>query len=294
MSTTANGASNFAVTERRDDVAPPPSPSAAEPGSGASAAALRDEVAALGPWFHNFHLPDGTQTAPDHFLGDFPEFKWRAIAPHIPLDLRGWRVLDIGCNAGYYSFALAQRGAEVLGIDIDPHYLSQARWACRQFHLQDRVRFRQMAVYELARLHETFDLVWFMGVFYHLRYPLLGLDLAAEKTSRMMVFQSLTMPGEHEAAVERDLAIDQRERMLEPGWPVMAFIEHRVAGDPTNWWAPNHAAVCAMLRSAGLRVVRRPAHEVYLCEPDAQARLDDRRFIRPELLAASGRSAAEG
>ena len=44
------------------------------------------------------------QTAPDHFLGDFPRFKWLEIAPHIPEDLKGWRVLDIGCNAGFYSF----------------------------------------------------------------------------------------------------------------------------------------------------------------------------------------------
>ena len=39
----------------------------------------------------------------------------------------------------------------------------------------------------------------------------------------------------------------------------MAFIEHEFAGDPTNWWAPNHAGVEAMLRSSGLRVMRGPA-----------------------------------
>ena len=33
------------------------------------------EIAELGPWFHNLHLPDGRQTAPDHPLGDFPAFK---------------------------------------------------------------------------------------------------------------------------------------------------------------------------------------------------------------------------
>src|SRR3954462_11362701 len=85
--------------------------------------------AALGPWFHNLHLPDGVQTAPDHPLGDFPSFKWRELAPALPADLTGWRALDIGCNAGFYSFELAGRGAEVVGIDLDEHYLRQARWA---------------------------------------------------------------------------------------------------------------------------------------------------------------------
>ena len=109
-----------------------------------------DDIAALGPWFHNLHLPDGTQTVPDHFLGDFPTFKWEQIRDHLPADLAGWTALDIGCNAGFYSFELARRGARVTGIDHDPHYLRQARWAAGRFGLDDRVSFRQMQVYDLA------------------------------------------------------------------------------------------------------------------------------------------------
>ena len=37
-----------------------------------AARAAGDEIRTLGPWFHNLHLPDGRQTAPDHPLGDFP------------------------------------------------------------------------------------------------------------------------------------------------------------------------------------------------------------------------------
>jgi hypothetical protein len=91
---------------------------------------LQAQIEALGPWFHNLHLPGGVQTAPHHFIGgDFPRFKWLEIAPHIPQDLRGWRVLDVGCNAGFYSFELARRGASVLAIDVEDLYLTQARWA---------------------------------------------------------------------------------------------------------------------------------------------------------------------
>ncbi len=74
-------------------------------------AAQDGDIAALGPWFHNLHLPDGRQTAPGHPLGDFPSFKWRELAPSLPQDLTGWSALDIGCNAGFYSFELARRGA---------------------------------------------------------------------------------------------------------------------------------------------------------------------------------------
>ncbi len=233
---------------------------------------VRQKIEALGPWFHNLHLPGGVQTLPKHFLGgDFPNFKWQEIKPFVPEDLSGWRVLDVGCNAGFYSFELARRGASVLGIDVDAHYLAQARWAAGQLGMESQVEFREMQVYDLARSSETFDLVWFMGVFYHLRYPLLALDLLAERTRRIMMFQTLTMPGDSVYTDTADCNIDNRTPLLESGWPRMAFIEHRLANDPTNWWAPNHAGVEAMLRSSGLRVEARPGHEIYLCVPDAQA-----------------------
>jgi tRNA (mo5U34)-methyltransferase len=88
-------------------------------------------------------MPDGTQTAPDHALGDFPSYKWREIAAFLPEDLTGWSVLDIGCNAGFYSFQLASRGANVEGIDSNLHYLSQAKWASKHFDVKNRVHFEK-------------------------------------------------------------------------------------------------------------------------------------------------------
>lgn len=245
----------------------------------------RREIESLGPWFHNLHLPDGAQTAPNHFLGgDFPAFKWREIEPFIPRDLAGWRVLDVGCNAGYYSFELARRGAEVMGIDVEPLYLRQARWAAHELGLEDRVSFRQMEVYELAAEREEYDLVWFMGVFYHLRYPLLGLDLLARRTRRLLMFQTLTMPGDSVYADTADHPIADRVPLLESGWPRMAFVEHRFSDDPTNWWIANHAGVEAMLRSSGLQVMERPGHEIYLCEPAPDAA--ERRSVYESQLRA--------
>lgn len=251
--------------------------------------ATQDAVSSFAPWFHNLHLPDGTQTAPNHFLGDFPSYKWKEIAPHLPDDLSGWRVLDIGCNAGFYCFELAARGAKVVGIDSNPHYLAQARWAAGQYGLEDRILFKQLQVYDLVRTKDMFDLVLFLGVFYHLRYPLLGLDIISRKTRRLMIFQTMTMPGEAVFEGPDDFEIDEREVMLDPGWPKMAFIEKRFAHDPTNWWAPNHAGVEAMLRSSGFRIIGYPGMEVYLCEPN-NAHLST--WDDAEFLAATCRSGA--
>src|SRR5438309_10077505 len=83
----------------------------------------------LGSWFHNLNI-HGVQTAPDHFLGDYPNVKWQRFERVLPTDLRGRTVLDIGCNAGFYSIEMKRRGAaRVLGIDFDEQYLAQAKFA---------------------------------------------------------------------------------------------------------------------------------------------------------------------
>jgi tRNA (mo5U34)-methyltransferase len=225
-------------------------------------------IAELGPWFHNIHLPDGTQTRPDHPLGDFPSIKWRHLGAHLPENLHGWRALDIGCNAGFYTIQLALRGAHVTAIDSDPRYLAQARWTVQQWGVEDAVTLKQMQIYDLARTGDMFDLVLFMGVFYHLRYPLLGLDIVAQKVRRLMVFQSLSIPGNDAADVTDIADVNHCEPLRQTGWPHMAFIENRLANDRTNWWVPNLSGIEALLRASGMHVTQRLPHELFLCEPD--------------------------
>src|SRR5207237_20836 len=111
---------------------------------------LRNAAAALGPWFHNIDL-GGVMTAPDHFLGDYPAVKWRRFAHAIPGDLNGRSVLDIGCNAGFYSIEMKRRGAaRVLAVDVDPDYLRQARFAAHTVGVD--IEFAQLSVYDVAAL----------------------------------------------------------------------------------------------------------------------------------------------
>src|SRR3979409_2160052 len=160
-------------------------------------------IAALGPWFHNICL-GGVQTAPRHFLGDYPRIKFESFRDAIPPDLTGKSVLEIGCNAGFYSFEMKRRGAaRLLGIGSDSGYLAQARFAAEVSGLN--VEFREMSVYDVAQLRERFDLVLFMGVLYHLRHPLLALDLSHEHVARdLMVFQSMQRGSKEVVRLERD------------------------------------------------------------------------------------------
>lgn len=230
---------------------------------------LRERIDALGPWFHNLRIR-GRQTAPDHFLGDHPRQMWRGFAHVLPDDLEGRSVLDIGCNAGFFSLEMKRRNAgRVVGIDSDERYLRQARLAVAE--AGEDIELRRMSVYDLPHLGERFDLVLFMGVFYHLRHPLLALDLIHEYAADdLLLFQSLQRGAAEEGPVEADYPFEEQDLFGRSDVPRLHFIEHRLAGDPTNWFIPNGPAVAAMLRSAGFAIEARPGREVFLCRRTAR------------------------
>lgn len=191
--------------------------------------------------------------------------KWERFAKSIPADLRGASVLDVGCNGGFYSIEMKRRGASrVVGIDFDPQYLAQARFAAGICGVE--IEFRCLSVYEISMLQEKFDWVLFMGVFYHLRHPLLALDLLHEHVVKeWFLFQSMLRGDGDAEPLEEDYPFSETGIFDRPQFPKMHFIEHNYSGDPTNWWIPNRACVEAMLRSSGFRIVENPETEVYLC-----------------------------
>jgi len=235
----------------------------------------RDEIArcaaALGSWFHNIDL-GGVETAPDHFLGDYPAIKWQRFAHAIPQDLSGKTVLDIGCNGGFYALEMKRRGAaRVMAIDHDEDYLRQASFAAEM--LGRDIEFAQLSVYDVGALGERFDVVLFLGVLYHLRHPLLALDLIREHVVKdLFVCQSMQRGNSGEEMLEEDYAFSETSIFDRPGFPKLHFIERRYSGDDTNWWVPNRACTMAMLRSAGFVIDSNPEAEVFVCRPDPASR----------------------
>ncbi len=230
---------------------------------------LARRIETLGPWFHNMRLGQH-QTAPAHPLGDYPNLKWRrfqhAVAPHV----RGRSVLDIGCNGGFYAIEMKRLGASrVLAIDEDEDYLAQARLAAEV--LGQEIELRRLSVYDVSRLGERFDIVLFMGVLYHLRHPLLALDLIHDHVaSDILVFQSMQRGSTEILPVEEDYSFWDVDQFDSPAWPRLHFVERHYAGDNTNWWIPNRACVEAMLRSSGFRIEAHPEAEVYVCRRQAE------------------------
>jgi len=98
------------------------------------------------------------------------EEKYRNFLPvlHRYLSLDGAKVLEMGCGTAPASVVMAEQGAEVTAIDIDPDVINAAKLRLRDHGLQDVVKV--LLVRETTRLEftdESFDLVVLNGVLEH-------------------------------------------------------------------------------------------------------------------------------
>lgn len=220
---------------------------------------LRRRVESLGPWYQNIDLGQGISTRPDSPYGNHPQDRFNYLLPYLPDDLTGKSVLDIGCNAGFFSVEMKRRGAErVLGIDLFEQHLEQARFVADYFGYD--IEYRQMDCYDIPKLGETFDVVIFVGVLYHLRHPLLMLDLIYEQCREMMIFQTVTTGPWGVLDIPEDIPLSEttsHPSLFEhPAYPRAYFIEKQAAGDTTNWWFINLNALFAFLRAAGFKSIQ--------------------------------------
>lgn len=226
----------------------------------------------LGWWYQHFTLPCGLRTGDGQEPAYDPEKRWRLFEPFIPADLSGMSVLDLGGCSGYFSIQMKLRGAARCVL-VEPYaeFLEQAKFAASEFGVELEFAAEDAHTFCLTR-EERFDYVLFLGLLYHLRHPLLVIDRLADMTrKRLVVASAILGPETGSADPERDFDRTDDDFLLnDPSYPRLAFIENRYYGDPTNWWLPNYAALPAMLRSAGMRVIARPHAHIAVAEPEIQ------------------------
>ncbi|MGH9765872.1 MAG: methyltransferase domain-containing protein [Blastocatellia bacterium] len=180
-------------------------------------------------WWHSIDLGDGRITAGVHSVDSLRDNYARF---NLPEDLTGKRVLDIGCWDGFYSFEAERHGAEVVAIDCwRPETMLFARR-----EMNSRVEFHEMSVYELSpEKFGLFDIVLFLGVLYHVPYPLLALRRVCEMSRDLAVIETHVIDG-----------------LFDTPLPVMEFYElDELGGQYDNWWGPNSECVVRMARAAG-------------------------------------------
>src|SRR5580704_3497102 len=120
------------------------------------------------------------------------------------------RQSSISAAMGFYSIQMKLcNAARVLAIDLDPDYLRRARLAAETIGVN--IEFAEMSTYDIGLLNERFDIVLFVGVLYHLRHPLLALDLIREHVVRdLFVCQSLQRGDPNEDPLEEDYPFSER------------------------------------------------------------------------------------
>jgi tRNA (mo5U34)-methyltransferase len=236
-----------------------------------------DELSRI-QWFHSIDLGDGLVTPGSKSA---PYLEEQLAALELP-DLRGKTVLDIGAWDGFFSFEAERMGAarvvaldyHVWGLDMPayakyieqcqsqgviPQTFGQAGSWFRPKELPGRAGF-DLAHRALGSCVEpvvgdfmsmdlstlgTFDVVFFLGVLYHLENPFLGLRRLAQLTSALSIIGSV--------CVEIPGAEDRQ---------VWEFFENdELSQDPSNWWAGNAAALQGVTRAAGFsRVELKSSH----------------------------------
>ncbi|HMC62733.1 MAG TPA: DUF1698 domain-containing protein, partial [Candidatus Solibacter sp.] len=193
---------------------------------------LSAELAQKG-WYHSFALPDGS-VIPAVMSLEWQRERWQRFP--IPEDLRGKRLLDIGAWDGWFSFEAERRGAEVTSVDrVEiPNYLHMHRL------LGSKAAYRNLDLFELpAAGLGNFDIVLCLGVLYHLRHPVLALEIVCSLTTEVAIVETFVTDGagwrEHVADI-----------------PTMEFYEtDELNGQMDNWVGLTVGCLLAMCRAAG-------------------------------------------
>ena len=208
----------------------------------------REEILAgverLRPWFHRIDLGGGIVTKHEPAAReplDHPLGKWRKIRRWLPEDLAGKSLLDVGCNAGFYSVEAKRRGAaRVLGIDAARFQLRQALFVRRVLGLD--IDFRRMSVYDLSPNDlGQFDITLVLGLLYHCKHLVLALERLAAMTRELLIIETAILTRRKAVQLLRRLL-----RMAKParweGVPVhlLGYAENP-PGTPEsahNWFLP--------------------------------------------------------
>lgn len=179
----------------------------------------------------------------------------------VPADLKGLRALDIGAWDGPFTFELERRGAQVTALDIqDPDVtVFNAVKAIKQ----SPATYVRSSIYDAdPQVLGKFDVVLFVGVYYHLKNPVVALQIIREllvdngslfieggATTDYLaeqVVKALGLPKGSLASVAEAL-----DRL-----PLSYFdTEQRIYSDWSNWWFPTTRCLEAMLIDSGFRSV---------------------------------------
>lgn len=212
---------------------------------------ILSELKRLEPWFHCIDLGDGLATKTESAIGEpveHPRPTWEKVRVCLPDDLSGKTVLDVGCNAGFYSLEMKRRGAErVLGIDSQQNLIRQAAFV-RDVHQVD-IDYRKMSVYDLdPHAIGQFDITLALGLLYHCKHLVLALEKLFIVTRELLIIETAIYPPEKVPS-----SFTYEVGGLQPLLHALAYVENAPDAKEAiyNWFLPGVDALGALLRNVG-------------------------------------------
>jgi tRNA (mo5U34)-methyltransferase len=184
-------------------------------------------------WYHSFRFSDGTEVAGAHSV-ELSEARYRAFP--LPADLTGKTLLDIGAWDGWFSFEAERHGADVTAIDT----VEVANFWTVHRKLNSHAKYRELDLFEIPQANlGTFDYVFFLGVLYHTKHPLLALEIVCGLTREMAIVESYVIDSRSWKEHTRDI-------------PSLEFYEtDELGGQMDNWFGPTVGCLIALCRAAG-------------------------------------------
>ena len=212
---------------------------------------ITSEIKRLEPWFHCIDLGNGLKTKSKSAIGEpaeHPRPTWEKVKVCLPADLSGQSVLDVGCNAGFYSIEMKRRNAaRVLGIDSQRELVRQANFVRSVLGLE--IDYRRMSVYDLdPRELGQFDVTLALGLIYHCKHLVLALEKLFLVTRKLLVLETAIYPP-RKTPQSFVYPVGGTEPTLHP----IAYIENQPDAKEAvyNWFLPSTAALCALLKNIG-------------------------------------------
>src|SRR5438046_173367 len=199
-------------------------------------------------WYHSIEIEPGLVTPGMHPL---PELQQVLARVGFPESLAGLSVLDIGAYDGFFTFEAERRGAKrVVAYDLMP--ADYFGFSTARELLGSRAEYVQGSVYDLEpETAGTFDVVLFLGVLYHLRYPLLALDRIRRVCEGHLLLETHFLDNFVLLDGGRVTTLEAMDARL-PDIPLYRFYRtDELNGDVSNWFAPNRRAIEDGLWSAG-------------------------------------------
>ncbi len=238
---------------------------------------IEKAITAFPHWYHRINLGHGIYT---HNRKTIHEELWSILKNTFPENIENSTVLDIGCNAGFFSIEAKKKGAKyVLGIETSENYIQRApeknepqdQILKQNYYLEQAelcknilnldIEYKKLNANNLHELEYKFDIVFFMGVLYHLKNPFATIEAIGNICNDTVVIETeiISENGQNRVYYHKGKTGNISE--IEGKKGMMKFIEtNELNCDNTNWWIPDTECVKGMFRIAGFKYFSEPCY----------------------------------